>query len=176
MLVRLAERPEQEGGLGLVRAGLDVCCFGQGLAQKKSNWWVPREWAPHFFEQRPDGVIRNHFRCTCTGKHAKQVAGHTNKERRKVCAYPPELSDLYVSLSLTTVRARRRRSIIGTDGNYEYCAESGEGVNLVCCDTYPRAHHLECMVESARRRVPQAAGFSCEMCRSLYGLIHDDVA
>lgn len=172
MLLRLAERSEQEGGLGLVRASLDLCCFGLGLPQKRSNWWVPREWASHFFEQMPGGGATAHFRCTCNGPHQQQVAGHNDRDRRRVCAYPPELSALYVSLSLATVRARRRRSVIGEGGNYERCAECGDFGFLVCCDTCPRAHHLKCMVESARRRVRHDDNkYSCEMCLALNCLV-----
>jgi hypothetical protein len=182
MLLRLAERREQEGGLGLVRARLHLCCFGLGRAKKASNWWVPREWASSFVEQNAAGGATDRYRCVCMGPHEEQVAGHTDTVRRVVCAYPPELASLYVSLSLTTVRERRRRSVVGEDGNYERCAECGELPNttnlgpLVCCDTCPRAFHHCCLVESARWRVgPNDQRFSCEMCRALYGIVHDSM-
>lgn len=100
-----------------------------------------------------------------------EVRGHSLAVRRVVCAYPPNLVDKLVNLSLHMAINMHTRGKIGPEGNYNHCAEcdggDGDGT-LVCCDTCPRTFHRECMVQSARNRERAQPGrFHCAVCEFL---------
>ena len=194
-LMRLAERPEQLGGLSLGQIKVNYCGLevygGPPLPRKDTHFWVPRDWVGLFLE---NGSPR--YGCLCRKNHEVQTRGNADEAQRQICAYPRILVDLIVNYSLVTACRRRKlgeprelsealapekddESSFNILGNFEYCVDcerphSEELGNLVCCDFCPRVHHHGCMVHAARVRMDAADDgeqFRCEVCESVKGVI-----
>jgi hypothetical protein len=163
-IIRLAEKPEREGGLGLKRVQLCYCAFGN-FPRKDTIFWVPAEWESSFTE----GDSQPIYRCSCLRKHTSQVRG-SGAGRPGVCAYPQPLCDLLAGLAAKTCMDRRRRFLSPSQaaggsapamgsGHFIRCVECEEGGadgdKLHFCRQCPRASHLACMPPAARASVSQ---------------------
>jgi len=162
-LIRLAQRSEQAGGLGLTRVNLCYCCYqlpnGPVPPRKATDFWMSRQLARRFLDTPLN-------QCQCQEKHKEGARGNSETGQRQICAYPKLLVNELANCLMKTESTRRNRGDAAQE-NYDYCSEcdcDSKTCLLVCCDECPRVFHRACLVEAARGRADGGGKFRCEVC------------